>query len=647
MLLKEVTAPTSTDLIKQVNRYLRECHGCVINVSTPTGVLRQLQSTLTEDIRQQRINGATPEDADYARALLVQRTVQQLIAQRSITESYRSSSNPVFVRLCASLSDSACECVNLGDTVDHAVHKVMDVYRSSRYRFPDSEVEQQVREQINHALGIDPVPVNHTLMDQTVPQDDHWEAEPDTDAPTASELAQALRSQLDAELVSAVPAAELSQHIDSVAQMYAGIPGTKINSALLSDMTDQLRRRISNSGTEPVAAQHASVTVKLLLADEPEEVQEVVDAMLRRLKLVHPEVFDKHTPEHIAAAVADTARFEAPAADLSKRTVDSWLRYVISDLREHTAVSEAAPIVAGAAKAFASGAGAAVANRVMDHISETALGEHPVIQRLLKVYGPNPVSAAISDLGDQQQHMSVDELAQEISRRIVSGDYDAELPFAVRTQKPLWKNPLRVAFMMARQSAVDAGKDHFDFEGRTYPVTGDADLSEKSYAKKRKKSSEMSESHDPSTDEMMDRFRRKHKAEVAAILAGESHYDFEGHQQWTDERIPKARARKMLDQHQHPVIKDLVKKHGRAAALQATEDLPEIVRIEYPIDGKSYDVEPAATIAAKGAMGNTRGQMPYGRDADDWIAGKLKALLDSGQYSDISEKSYAKKRRKS
>lgn len=172
MLLTELTAPKGTR-ISEINRYLRECYGYRINVGASTHQLAAIQSQVKRELREMKLAGATPQDAEYSRKLMIHEGVRALLRQRQLMEERAGAGAGVFNRVCARLGEYACECVNTGDSVDEAVGSAMRVYRSSRYRFPDAEVEGEIRECINSTFECGGHEVNRgTLMDSEWSDDD-------------------------------------------------------------------------------------------------------------------------------------------------------------------------------------------------------------------------------------------------------------------------------------------------------------------------------------------------------------------------------------------------------------------------------------------------------------------------------------------
>lgn len=246
MLLSELTAPQSPRLT-EINRYLRECYGYRINVGAPTHQLVAIQSRIRKELHEMKLDGATPRDADYARKFAIHEGVRELLRQKRLMEERSGPGAGVFNRVCARLGEYACECVNTGDSVEEAVNSAMRVYRSSRYRFPDQEVEDEIRECINrtfecggHSVGRD------TLLD--------WEEE---QGATVEEIEQAIRWRImrqHPEVIGSTDENTLNNAILDTAEFYAGT--TEMGSSDISGMVRQVLRQLDMNETTAGAIAH-------------------------------------------------------------------------------------------------------------------------------------------------------------------------------------------------------------------------------------------------------------------------------------------------------------------------------------------------------------------------------------------------------
>lgn len=151
MLLKELSQPNYS--VKKLNETLRRSYGRRVPTDIDFDRLESLLEQVNNDLQKLVIEGVTPQDSEYSRRLVIKHTAENMLQQRrKIQEA--SAAGDVLDRVCAKLVTCACDCINDGDDIEHAIHKVMDIYRSSRYRFPDSEVENRVRHGVDNTFGL-------------------------------------------------------------------------------------------------------------------------------------------------------------------------------------------------------------------------------------------------------------------------------------------------------------------------------------------------------------------------------------------------------------------------------------------------------------------------------------------------------------
>lgn len=151
MLLKELSQPNYS--VKKLNETLQKSYGRRVPADIDFDRLESLLEQVNNDLQKLVIEGVTPQDPEYSRRLVIKHTAENMLQQRrKIQEA--SAAGDVLDRVCAKLVTCACDCINDGDDIEHAIHKVMDIYRSSRYRFPDSEVENRVRHGVDNTFGL-------------------------------------------------------------------------------------------------------------------------------------------------------------------------------------------------------------------------------------------------------------------------------------------------------------------------------------------------------------------------------------------------------------------------------------------------------------------------------------------------------------
>lgn len=253
MLLSELTAPQSPRLT-EINRYLHECYGYRINVGAPAHQLVEIQSRIQSDLHEMKMDGATVRDAEYARKFAIHEGVRELLRQRRLTEERSGPGAGVFNRVCAKLGEYACECINTGDSVEEAVGNSMRVYRSSRYRFPDSEVEDEIRECINRTFECGGHDVSRdTLLDW---EGDDWDDEEQGGA-SAQAISDAIMHRLELrhpEVMRHENFGAVIDAVEDVADFHAGT--TDLGSSDVSGMVRQVLRQLGVNETTAGAIAH-------------------------------------------------------------------------------------------------------------------------------------------------------------------------------------------------------------------------------------------------------------------------------------------------------------------------------------------------------------------------------------------------------
>lgn len=209
MLIKQLSSTPEKKLSK-INRYLGESFGFTLNSNVKVSVLERMKEKLEDELYQHKINNKTPSDSDYSKTLLMKEGIEMLIASNKKTLK-ESTVDDVREKVVSWLSEYASKCVNVGDSVDEAVGDAMRHYRSSKYRFPDQEIEQRVREKLHAEVGYDPEP--RTLYDDV-----------DTQV-SVSEISNSIYAEIETmypELVDQVGADALGDIITDVALMHTG-----------------------------------------------------------------------------------------------------------------------------------------------------------------------------------------------------------------------------------------------------------------------------------------------------------------------------------------------------------------------------------------------------------------------------------------
>lgn len=210
MLLKQLTTSTDRKLAK-INRYLKESFGFTLNSNVKTETLEKMYEKLERELHEMKLDNKTPQDSEYSKKLLMREGIVSLLEKQTLTENVGLQVQDIKNKVVAWLCDYACQCINIGDSVDDAVNDAMRHYRSSKYRFPDQVVEQLLRNSIHEKMGSD---TQHATLYDSVYED--------IDTNTVADAVFTKIQDMYPEIVSEVGADYLGTVIDDVAQMHSG-----------------------------------------------------------------------------------------------------------------------------------------------------------------------------------------------------------------------------------------------------------------------------------------------------------------------------------------------------------------------------------------------------------------------------------------
>lgn len=141
MLLKDFRS-TGQSKIKVINKFLSENFGATINVGVNLDDLIKAREDLQESITSMKRNGDNFKSDKYSKALLTFQAINTLI------ESQQERPHKTYRMQLAKMFMDAVNMIDLGDDMEDAIKSVMKEYRSSQYRFPDDEVENDLRNRL-------------------------------------------------------------------------------------------------------------------------------------------------------------------------------------------------------------------------------------------------------------------------------------------------------------------------------------------------------------------------------------------------------------------------------------------------------------------------------------------------------------------
>lgn len=142
MLLNEFNSSTSARYAA-ISKALKSQYGVSIK-ETDEDNLKALSESLSADILQYRVENMSPRDPRVAKKLLMLEGVKCLLENIHLERPHR-----VYKRVLDGMYSCACNMIDIGDDVEDAIKTCMKEYRSSKYRFPDEEIEFDLRNRLN------------------------------------------------------------------------------------------------------------------------------------------------------------------------------------------------------------------------------------------------------------------------------------------------------------------------------------------------------------------------------------------------------------------------------------------------------------------------------------------------------------------
>lgn len=142
MLLKDMGVIEPRKKFNSINKFLKENYGVSIKETDEAGALNA-KERLSESLDALKRNNLNPTDQVFSK------TVMMISAIDALLEAvHQERPHNVYRKVVGHLYDTAVKLINVGDEVDEAVDSVMKQYRSSPYRFSDSEVEYDLRKRL-------------------------------------------------------------------------------------------------------------------------------------------------------------------------------------------------------------------------------------------------------------------------------------------------------------------------------------------------------------------------------------------------------------------------------------------------------------------------------------------------------------------
>jgi hypothetical protein len=151
MLLKDLTISDEKKLAK-INKALKEAFGFTLASKIESGKLQTLYTKVADDLYNLKLNLGDAKDKDYAKKLLVKEGLAILVRKdKTLQEGLLNGPGAnAYERVIAWLTDYVNNACEVGDEYEEAIYEAMKHYRSSKYRFNDAMVEQDLRNSTAH-----------------------------------------------------------------------------------------------------------------------------------------------------------------------------------------------------------------------------------------------------------------------------------------------------------------------------------------------------------------------------------------------------------------------------------------------------------------------------------------------------------------
>jgi hypothetical protein len=132
--------------VAQINKALKEAFGFTLAASIESGKLQSLYTKVADDLYNLKLNLGTVRDKEYAKKLLVKEGLGILLKKVKLDEGLLAGPGAnAYERVVKWLTEFVTSACEVGDDYEEAIYDAMKHYRSSKYRFNDAMVEQDLR----------------------------------------------------------------------------------------------------------------------------------------------------------------------------------------------------------------------------------------------------------------------------------------------------------------------------------------------------------------------------------------------------------------------------------------------------------------------------------------------------------------------
>ena len=322
---------------EKINSYLEENYGFRISKNTSSSALAELSSRLTEEVDELKLNGADASTSpDIVKRLLILEGLRHL--KEFVDTDFKS---PQFETVVNALTEFVVDHFTVGGMTSgdfiRSLDRAMEEYRSSRYRFPDDVVREEVRERAMSELSGDGIMEASEPKATQVPGGrrakkalDNLQDEPNKDEGTIMKedaMTQRLRRLLENEVSQAEVMMAAKGFANDLQEMIEKIG--RLQNEDLPPVTDQMRQTYGTDSASSFQTQiyGAFQSVMDSLYTAKNEVDDAVEMLAYTGKVGNLNDMERDGPKFgddtDAQADTDTMASDGGADDLGMDDLDN------------------------------------------------------------------------------------------------------------------------------------------------------------------------------------------------------------------------------------------------------------------------------------------------------------------------------------
>lgn len=139
--------------LNRINSFLKENFGFSMNVDADHATLTRIRNEVSDILSRLKVQeNLSPKDPQLTKNLLILEGVELLIQRAKLVENNAYSITPRYRKIIDGLAEFVTSAIEVGDDMDDAIQQAMKEYRSSKWRFPDYEIEFDLRKEVANAV---------------------------------------------------------------------------------------------------------------------------------------------------------------------------------------------------------------------------------------------------------------------------------------------------------------------------------------------------------------------------------------------------------------------------------------------------------------------------------------------------------------